>query len=115
MFKHVGAMRSSGLDLLNAASQPTRAKAARCSGPRRDRGLVAETASPSIAGPLSGQSYSIPDRSDREITPVSPSPSVSLTTSAIHLSLLRMGRQEAEGNCLPQCEALGEVAVRAAD
>ena len=45
----------------------------------------------------------------------SPSPSVSLAPQAIHLPLLRMGRQAAEGNCLHQCEALGEVAVRGAE
>ena len=48
------------------------------------------------------------------VSHTAPSPSVSPAPRAIHLPLLRMGRQEAEGNCLPQCEALGEVAVRAA-
>ena len=59
-----------------------------------------------------------PSNHERVLTTVShtsPSPSVSHATRAIHLPLLRRWRQEAEGNCLHQCEALGEVAVRAAD
>ena len=48
-------------------------------------------------------------RPESGIMPALPSPSVSHAARAIHLPLLRMGRQKAEGNCLHQCAALGEV------
>jgi len=41
------------------------------------------------------------------VSHTAPSPSVSLTTSAIHLPLLRRWRQEAKGNCLHQSKTGG--------